>query len=180
MQDAATRMKGMINGLLAYSRVATKAQPFKAVDMNEVAAEVLSDLEVRVQQESGFVEVEALPVIEADEVQMRQLMQNLVTNALKFHQPETPPLVKVSSREVSPEVVEIAIQDNGIGFDEKFLRLIFQPFQRLIGRSEYEGSGIGLAVCRKIVERHHGTITARSIPGEGSTFIIQMPRKQPA
>jgi light-regulated signal transduction histidine kinase (bacteriophytochrome) len=183
-------MQILIDDLLAFSRVTTKANPFEPVDLAKVAREVLSDLEVRVQQTGGEVEVGELPVIDADPLQMRQLFQNLIGNALKFHKEGKPPVVKTYSQIVKPsaaeidsggspqEVCQIYVQDNGIGFDEKYLSRIFILFQRLHGRSAYEGTGIGLAICRKIVDRHGGSITARSAPGQGSTFIVTLPVQQ--
>ncbi|MGE5223200.1 MAG: sensor histidine kinase, partial [Omnitrophica WOR_2 bacterium] len=184
MQSAAARMQTMINDLLAYSRVTTRAQAFKQVDLNRITTEVLADLETRITETSGRVEVEPLPEIQAEPTQMRQLMQNLIGNALKFHQPDIPPLIRISSKTISNDRysgngrIQITVEDNGIGFDEKYLNQIFQPFHRLHSRSEYEGSGIGLSICRKIVEHHGGRITARSQPGHGSTFIIILPSRQ--
>lgn len=175
MQSASVRMQSMIDSLLAYSRVTTKAQPLTTVDLNQVAAEVINDLEVRIEQSGGKVELNDLPNVKADPLQMRQLLQNLIANGLKFHRPGETPLVQVSGQVLPNGYAEICVKDNGIGFDEKYLERIFQPFNRLQGRSEYEGSGIGLAICRKIVERHHGTITAASQPGQGATFIITLP-----
>ena len=163
-----------------------------AADRNEVAAELRKQnlVATRIEETGGDVNVEKLPVIEADELQMRQLFQNLIANALKFRRPDTPSRVTVSaetikataagngSEAVEPDMVKIFVKDNGIGFDVKYLDRIFTPFQRLHGRNEYEGTGIGLAVCRKIVERHGGTLTARSEPGEGSTFIATLPVTQ--
>jgi light-regulated signal transduction histidine kinase (bacteriophytochrome) len=178
MQKSAHRMHTLINDLLAYSRVATKGQPFTPVDLNQVARDVLSDLEVRAQQSGGQVEMGELPVIEADPLQMRQLLQNLIGNALKFYRPEQAPVVRVTAETVDDGFCQIAVADNGIGFDEKYLDRIFTPFQRLHGRNEYEGTGMGLAVCRRIAERHGGAITAQSIPGQGTTFLVTLPLKQ--
>lgn len=189
MHNAAGRMHTLINDLLGYSRVTTKAQPFGRTDLNKIASEVASDLETRIEDTGGTVNIGELPTIEADEVQMRQLLQNLIANALKFRKPDQPPIVSVTAEAVKPksssngdlagaEAVKISVKDNGIGFDEKYLDRIFTPFQRLHGRNEYEGTGIGLAVCRKIVERHGGALTAHSSPGEGSTFVAILPTKQ--
>ena len=179
----------LINDLLTYSRVTTQAQPFVPVNLAELTQQVLSDLEVRIEATSGRVEVGDLPTIYADPTQMRQLMQNLIGNALKFHRPEEPPLVKVNGRILNGNgegltgrssvdgLCELTIEDNGIGFDEKYLDRIFAIFQRLHGRSEYEGTGVGLATCRKIVERHGGSITAKSVPGKGSSFFVVLPVK---
>ncbi len=176
MQSAAERGQKMIEALLTYSRVATQGQPFAATDLNQVIAEVLSDLELLIERSQGRVTVEDLPTISADSTQIRQLFQNLIGNALKFHAPDQPPIVAVSCTVLTPEKVQIQVQDQGIGFDEAFADRIFQPFQRLHGRGEFEGSGIDLAVCRKIVERHGGEILAQSKPGEGAVFSINLPK----
>ncbi len=183
MQGASNRMQTLIEDLLNFSRVTTKAQPFVAVNLNQVLKGVLSDLETRIEQVGGKVEFGDLLTIEADPSQMRQIIQNLISNALKFHQPNCPPVVKIDSKIITKDgqnLCEIRIADNGIGFDEKYLDRIFIVFQRLHGRSEYEGTGIGLAICRKIVERHSGSITATSTPSQGSTFIITLPVNQPS
>ncbi|UCD35532.1 MAG: hypothetical protein JSU90_01495 [Nitrospiraceae bacterium] len=185
--DSATgRMRNLIQGLLAFSRVTTKAQPFKKVDIGKVITGVLSDLEMRIQDTGGHVEVAQLPIIDADPLQMQQLFQNLIGNALKFHNKDHPPLVRVSAEPSGDNGVHarpgryyrIIVEDNGIGFDNKYEERIFGVFQRLHGRKEYEGSGIGLSVCKKIAERHGGTISAKSAPGEGAKFIITLPEKQ--
>lgn len=187
MQASAVRMRNLIDALLTYSRVTTKAQPFVPVDLAVTAREVVSDLEGRLQQTGGRVEVGPLPTVDADPLQMRQLLQNLVANGLKFHKPGEPPVVQVEGRllsdaigngEASPRC-EIAVRDNGIGFEEVYIDRIFEVFQRLHGRQEYEGTGIGLAICRKIVERHGGSITARSAPDQGATFLVTLPVQQP-
>jgi len=178
MQNAALRMQKLIEGLLAFSRVTTKAQPFETVDLSAIARDVLSDLEVRIHNSGGKVEIGKLPTIHADPLQMRQLLQNLIANALKFHKPELPPVVQVTADTPPAEnrgSFRLTVKDNGIGFDEKYADRIFGVFQRLHGRQEYEGSGIGLSVCRRIVERHGGTITAKSAPGEGANFTIDLP-----
>ncbi len=180
MLNAAVRMRAMINDLLSLSRVTTQGQPFQRVALNEVAQEVLSDLETRIERSRGKIEVDDLPEIEADPLQMHQLFQNLISNALKFHQPDQPPSVRVYAECLKDsQQVRIYVEDDGIGFDDQYLDRIFQPFQRLHGMSQYEGSGMGLAICRKIVERHSGAITARSIPGEGTTFLITLPMHPP-
>ena len=209
MRNAAGRMRILIEDLLTFSRVTTKAQPFVSVDLAAVVYEIVDDLEPRLKATQGRVEVGTLPTIEADHQQMHQLFQNLLVNAVKFCRPDVPPLVKVYAElyddsalvidtdaivdNVETEVKEIAaslaspvvrqqyqifVEDNGIGFDEKYLDRIFTVFQRLHGKSEYEGTGIGLAVVRKIVERHEGTITARSSVGQGATFIVTLPVSQ--
>jgi PAS domain S-box-containing protein len=178
MQNAAARMRTLINDLLAFSRVIRSSEPFVQVDLSVVTREVLGDLEVRIEKTGAKIDVGLLPTIEADPMQMRQLLLNLISNALKFQPPGGTPVIKVTSRmlnAVSGEpLCELSVQDNGIGFDEKYLDKIFAVFQRLHGRTEYEGTGVGLAVCRRIVDRHHGSIIAHSQPGEGATFLVTL------
>lgn len=222
MQNAAGRMQTLIDDLLTLSRITTKAQPFVPVDLAQVVQEVLSDLEVRIEETNGQVEVSSLPTIDADPLQMRQLLQNLIGNALKFHKTIDPPRVRVYSQPLTseeppstvetmpsanvpslttggvgwisppqeqlkgqlsgpsatPTLCQIMVEDNGIGFDEKYLDRIFNVFQRLHGRSEYEGTGMGLAICRKIAERHSGSLRAKSTPGQGARFIVTLPIQQ--
>ena len=196
MQNAAARMQTLINDLLAFSRVIRSSQPFVPVDLGAITKEVLNDLEVRIEKNGARVEVGELPTIDADPTQMRQLMQNLLSNGLKFQPTGAQPVVRISSRiiavvdwdqssdaeGVAPfeknSMCEISVEDNGIGFDEKHLEKIFAVFQRLHGRTEYEGTGVGLAVCRRIADRHGGSIIARSQPGKGATFIVTLPFHQ--
>ncbi len=188
IQNAATRMATLVSDLLAFSRISSKGKPFIPVDLNEVIAGVVSDLEARLAQTRGRVEILDLPTVASDAIQMRQLLQNLIGNALKFHRKDEAPIVRVSAEIIdSPDAngraqpggtCRISVADNGIGFDEKYLDRVFTIFQRLHGRGDYEGTGIGLAICRKIVERHGGSITARSKPGQGATFIVTMPLLQ--
>ncbi|MEB3342030.1 PAS domain S-box protein [Okeania sp.] len=179
MQNAAHRMQTLIRDLLDFSRVGTKAEEFISVSLSQIVAEVLSDLETTIEKTKARVEVGDLPMIHADPTQMRQLLQNLISNAIKFHLPEQSPFVKVEAKLILETAqAEIKVSDNGIGFEEKYLDRIFAPFQRLHGRQEYEGTGMGLAICRKIVERHQGSITAHSSLGQGTTFIITLPLKQ--
>lgn len=177
IQSSAERMRRLIDDLLSYSRVASRAQPFEPVDLNQLLSEVLTDLEVRIEQADAKIHVGKLPRIEADPAQIRQLFQNLLSNALKFKKPGVAPEIAVDAT-VSGNICTVTVQDNGIGFEEKYLDRIFKIFQRLHGRFEYEGTGIGLAICRRIVERHGGTLTARSAPGEGATFIAELPLQQ--
>ncbi len=177
MRDASQRMQTLINDLLAFSRVSTRAQPFAMVDLNEVIEEVVSNLENQIDRTQGRVEFSKLPMIEADPTQMYQLLQNLINNGLKFNREDHPPVIKVTAG-TSDDKCKLTVKDNGIGFDMQYLDRIFKPFQRLHSRQEYEGSGMGLAICRRIVERHSGEITASSAPGKGSTFIITLPVHQ--
>ncbi len=178
MVNATERMQTLLKSLLDYSRVATRAEPFGKADLAAIVREVLSDLEVRIEKTGGEVHVSDLPTIEADPMQMRQLFQNLIGNALKFHKEGEKPSIEVRSISHGDGITEIVVADNGIGFDDKYLGRIFMPFQRLHGRNAYEGTGMGLAICKKIVDRHNGTITARSIPGRGSVFTVTLPSKQ--
>lgn len=186
MQNAAGRMRTLIQDLLSFSRVTTQTRGFAPLSLSTLLQEVLGDLEIRIQETHAQVTVGDLPTLDADALQMRQLFQNLIGNALKFQQPSMPPLVSIQcSQEISlepnsaPSFCHITVADNGIGFDEKYLDRIFKVFQRLHGRNEYEGTGIGLAVCAKIVERHGGQLTAQSTPNQGATFIISLPLQQP-
>lgn len=177
MLGAAGRMHALIEALLAYSRISTAGEPFHRVALNEVVREALLDLEIAVERSGGRVEVGELPVVETDSRQMRQLFQNLLGNALKFSRKGVPPVVVVWNAGEKDGMVEIEVEDNGIGFDIRHGERIFAPFQRLHGRFEYEGTGMGLSICRRIVERHGGTIRVRSVPGSGSTFTVVLPVK---
>lgn len=176
MLSSAKRMRKLIDDLLTFSRVTTKAKAFEPADLNQILQDVLSDLEVRIEQTKAKIEVTDLPLIDADPSQMRQLFQNLLANALKFHQKDVSPVIQVKSTSTQTHC-SISVADNGIGFEEKYLDRIFTIFQRLHGKHEYEGTGVGLAVCRRIVERHGGTITAKSSPEHGATFRVTLPLK---
>jgi PAS domain S-box-containing protein len=190
MQNAAGRMQTLINDLLAYSQVTIRPEPPQPVDLGRAVAEVLSDLDERIREVGGQVHVGPLPTILASPLQVRQLFQNLIANALKFHPADTAPEVHVEAisrgdvrgpkgrRDRNP-MWEIRVRDNGIGFDEKHAEKIFAPFQRLHGRQAYEGTGMGLAICRRIVAHLGGTITATSQPGLGATFVVTLPRTPP-
>lgn len=184
MQNAAARMQSLISDLLNLSRISTRGQPFELVDLQAIVTDVLRDLETTIEQQGGSVEVSPLPTLAADPVQMRQLFQNLIGNALKFHEPGTAPLIKITcqfehEQNAAYPIYAIAVADYGIGFEEKYVDRIFQPFQRLHGAQTYEGTGMGLAICRRIVERHGGVISATSQPGLGATFTISLPAIQP-
>jgi PAS domain S-box-containing protein len=186
MQDAARRMQILINDLLMYSRLATKERRYSRANLNAIASKVLTDLEIRIEETGGTVELGELPVIEADTVQMRQLFQNLIANALKFRRPDVAPLVSITGellpagkRSDTPRMCRITVSDNGIGIEEKYFERIFGIFERLHNRAAYEGTGVGLAVCRKIAEQHGGTIEVSSTPGEGTTFTILIPSERP-
>jgi light-regulated signal transduction histidine kinase (bacteriophytochrome) len=174
---SASRMRELLRDLLEFSRVAAKPDPPKKIDLVKIVREAADILEASVKETGCQIETENIPAIEADETQMLRLFQNLIGNALKFHGVETPH-IKVYGKLHRHGICEIFVKDTGIGFDPKYAELIFKPFQRLHGRSEYDGTGMGLAICRKIVERHGGNIRAESEPGKGSTFIIRLPVKQ--
>jgi PAS domain S-box-containing protein len=180
--QAAARMQVLIDDLLSFSRVTSRGKAFTRVDLERTARGVVDDLEARIESSGGRVEIYPLPMLDGDATQMRQLLQNLVSNALKFRSPERAPLVRIEASAVLLDDgqlgVELRVIDNGIGFDPKYAERIFAPFQRLHGRHDYEGTGIGLAIVRRIVERHRGTVSAQARPGEGATFIVRLPERQ--
>lgn len=190
MQNASSRMQRLIEDLLTFSRVSTQGGEFQVIDLDEVANGVLSDLEIAISEAGATVEIHDLPDVAADPSQMRQVLQNLIGNALKFRAEGVAPIVTVSATVIPsghsdapdnmlPKGVDswmqLSVADNGIGFDMQYVDKVFAVFQRLHGRSEYEGSGVGLAVCRRIAERHGGELRATSGPGEGATFILSIP-----
>jgi two-component system sensor kinase FixL len=199
MQSAAARMQTLINDLLTFSRIISASQPFVPVDLAAVTREVLIDLELRIEKSRAQVTVGQLPTIEADPTQMRQLLQNLIGNALKFQPADAVPLIKIDAHLVTRAQIQedavfpkpppsvdpedkfcvLTVQDHGIGFEEQYLEKIFAVFQRLHGRSEFEGTGVGLAVCRRITDRHGGLITAQSKPGAGAIFTVILPHQHP-
>jgi light-regulated signal transduction histidine kinase (bacteriophytochrome) len=171
----------LINDLLTFSRVTTKAKDFASINLDEILEGVLSDLEVQIERTAATVEFDPLPKIEADPSQMRQLLQNLITNAIKFRKENVAPIVQIRVNPIHQDdraAYEIRVIDNGIGLEQKYSDRIFQMFQRLHGRNAYEGTGIGLAICRKIVERHGGMIAVESQIDQGATFILTLPLKQ--
>lgn len=181
MLNAASRAQVLINDLLTFSRVTTKAKDFASIDLDEILEGVLSDLEVQIERTAATVEFDPLPKIEADPSQMRQLLQNLITNAIKFRKENVAPIVQIRVNPIHQDdraAYEIRVIDNGIGLEQKYSDRIFQMFQRLHGRNAYEGTGIGLAICRKIVERHGGMIAVESQIDQGATFILTLPLKQ--
>ncbi len=171
--DGATRMQRLINDLLAYSRVGTRGKPFKPVDCQAIFRETRDNLMKVIEESGAVITHESLPTVPGDEVQLLQLFQNLVANAIKFRS-QTPPQIRVSAQKSGPEWV-FAFKDNGIGIAPEHQERIFSIFQRLHHRSEYPGTGIGLALCKKIVERHGGRIWVESQPGQGSTFYFSIP-----
>lgn len=185
MQNASRRMQKLINGLLTLSRITTRGKDFAPVDLNLTVKQVITDLEATILEKNGKVETRPLPTIMADELQLTLLFQNLISNSLKYHRESVAPEIKIfedhKSTGKEPEASDnkdfyiITVEDNGIGFDESYLEKIFLPFQRLHERGKFEGTGIGLTICKKIMERHGGSITATSKIGEGSRFILKFP-----
>lgn len=174
MSDAAARMQLLIDGLLNYSRAGRRSQSFGPVDLNLIAGEVVADLSAAIEKSGGTIEIGPLPTVFADPTHMRQLLQNLLSNALKFARPGVPPTVKLAGTH-GDRHWELVVADNGIGFEPKYAERIFGLFQRLHGGTEYEGSGMGLAICRRIIERHGGTITAEGLPGQSAIFKVTLP-----
>lgn len=176
MRRVAVRMTDLLNDLRSFSRITSTADPFMRVDLNMTIDEVLSDLEIRLHDTGGEVVVGTLPAVRGIPTHLRQLFQNLVENALKFHRPGVAPHVEISAEPGDePALIRLVVQDNGIGFAPAYVERIFAPFQRLHGQARYEGTGMGLAICRRIVEHHGGSIFAQSREGEGARFIIELP-----
>ena len=171
---AAERMQRLVEDLLAFSRVSSRAAPFVELELDDVAREVLLDLDDALERSGGEVRIGTLPRVHGDPSQLRQLLQNLIANGLKFQREGVSPVVSVDA-EVAGDVAILTVRDNGIGFEKTYAERIFRVFERLHGRSEYAGTGIGLAICRKIAERHGGTIVAEGHPGEGAAFIVTLP-----
>lgn len=182
LRNAATRMQKLIDDLLVYSRVQTQGDAHQRADLSEIVRSVVGDLEIAIEESGTTVSVGDLPTIEGDPSQMRQLFQNLIGNAMKFRKDGVAPMIAVAGGvedTADGPVCVITVADNGIGFDPEHGEKIFTVFQRLHGRGEYEGSGIGLAVTRRVAERHGGTIRATGRPGHGATFVIRIPAVQP-
>jgi light-regulated signal transduction histidine kinase (bacteriophytochrome) len=173
--DGSNRMKTLINDLLAYSRVGTRGKEFALTDCEEVLERVLSNLEVSIAESQGKVTHDPLPSVIADDVQLESLFQNLIGNAIKFHG-KKPPRIHVGIKKDEKNWV-FSVSDNGIGIDPQYFERIFIIFQRLHNRQEYPGTGIGLAISKRIVERHGGRLWIESQPGRGSTFYFTLPMK---
>jgi light-regulated signal transduction histidine kinase (bacteriophytochrome) len=183
-------MRLLIDTLLEFSRTARSDQPFARVDLNTILAEVQSDLELKIEETVAQIHLGSLPVIEAIPSQMKQLFDNLLSNSIKFKRQNTHPLINIRSTRLTHEQKEqykldqsknwfkIDFSDNGIGFEPEYKERIFQIFQRLHGKAEYPGSGIGLAICKKIIDQHSGIIYATAEPGNGATFTIILPESQ--
>ena len=180
MQGASERMLELLADLLRYARVTSQAKAFEATDLGSIAEVVVADLGEQIRRENGDVQVGPMPIIEADPVQVRQLLQNLVSNALKFHHADRAPVVNVTADLIDEDHVAVSVTDNGIGFKPKFAERIFQPFRRLHGQGQYDGTGMGLAIVKKIAERHGGSVEVQSEPELGSRFVITLPRRRQA
>lgn len=175
MQSAATRMSQLIEALLKFSRVTTKTESFEQVNLEKVIKEVLSDLEFKISESKAKIEMKNLPVIQGDWLQLYEVFQNLITNSIKFRKKDTLHEIKISSKPAGNGYIEVSVQDNGIGFEQKYADRLFKPFERLHSRHEYEGSGMGLAICQKIMLRHGGSIRAQGQLGAGATFLLRLP-----
>lgn len=197
MVSASDRMQRLIDGLLTLSRVTTQGRDFEKVELGDVVATAISDLELAIADADATVRCGSLPSIQGDSAQLGELFQNLIANAVKFRREGVAPVVSIDETHIgrgqsgrgqsgsgqssrgdsgATNTVSVSVVDNGIGFDPTKATMIFGTFARLHGRSEYEGSGIGLSVCKRIAERHGGTISAMSAPGEGTTFVVTLPR----
>ena len=179
MRKSARRMQGFIEALLKLSSVSSGGQPFQRVDLHKLTLEVIEDLEARITHTKAQVKVDKnkLPTLEADPTQMRQLLQNLISNALKYNRSDTTPVVEISSRPLRDGFWEIIVKDNGVGIEAHQINLVFHPFERANTGKLFEGTGMGLAICKRIVDRHGGSIHVVSQPNKGSSFIILLPEK---
>lgn len=188
IMSSAERMSKLIKDLLNFSRISNHREDFVPVPLNDIVQRILDDQELRIKGLDVRVEVGKLPVVQAVASQMDHLFTNLISNALKFIRADVQPLLRIQARPVDghdyPDLLpgrpyhEITVEDNGIGFDEKYVEHIFRVFQRLHGKSEFDGTGIGLAICKRVVLYHHGSITARSLPNHGTTFVVVLPESQ--
>jgi light-regulated signal transduction histidine kinase (bacteriophytochrome) len=175
--EATHRMTALIDDLLAWSWAGTNTAAPVRIDLNEVMDVVRRDLDATVRASNATIEAGQLPVVLGDRRELIQVLENLVGNGVKYHRPDVPPHVVVAARELDGSV-EIVVADNGIGIDPRHFGRIFEVFQRLHGRAEYEGTGMGLAICRRIVQQRGGSIEVSSAPGQGSTFTVRLPQKR--
>ena len=171
--DGASRMRMLIEDLLTYARVASRARPLEPVPLDDVLNEVMHSLKIRLEEQAAVIERDPLPVVLADRRQLAQLIQNLLANALKFQAPGRTPVIQIGATREGERWV-VRVRDNGIGLSTTYADKIFVIFQRLHSREDYEGTGVGLAVCKKIIERHGGTIWVESEPGQGATFLFSL------
>jgi light-regulated signal transduction histidine kinase (bacteriophytochrome) len=178
--NSAERMQMLINGLLSYSKIEKDVQPFTEVRLNNIVRTVLEDLALKIEESGAVISVEDLGIIVADPLQLRQLFQNIIGNSLKYHHPDRAPEIKITRTTVPQGVdpdshIAVSIKDNGIGFKQEYQEKIFDIFQRLHACQQCQGTGIGLTICKKIVEHHHGVISATAVPGEGAEFKVTLP-----
>lgn len=189
IQDVSRRMQDLINDILRFSKISVEKQAFEAVDLNGVMEEVLSEMEGLIREKNAVITVDRLPVLPASTVLMGPLFSNLISNSLKYTTKQGQPKVRIryeealagrgaNGREPETRYGRIYVEDNGIGFDQKYAEQIFDMFRRLHANAEYEGTGIGLALCKKIVEMHQGFISALGKPGEGAIFIVSLPLQE--
>ena len=176
--SSSNRMKAMIVDVLSYSRLSTHTNNFELTRLSDIVQEVLEDYEVLIEEKNAQITVEQLPEAEVNHGQIRQVFQNLISNAIKFSKPGVAPVIRITGEQKSLDECVVIISDNGIGFDDTYSEKIFSLFERLNTKDKYEGSGIGLAISKKIVDKHSGSITAASKDGEGSQFTIRLPRQQ--
>jgi len=188
--SATESMKLLIDNLLEYSRISRNTEPFVDANLNFILQQVITDLELVIEESGAVVTATGLPNVEASATRMKQLFNNIIGNSIKFTKNQVSPNITITSAELTvdekkahrlPEdkvYHKIDIKDNGIGFEEEYAKLIFQVFQRLNGKSEYPGSGIGLAICKKIVEQHNGLIYASGVLGKGAIVSVILPEKQ--
>jgi len=177
----------MIDGLMEFSRLSRRTEGFEKASLGTLAAEVVTDLELKVEETGARIDVGPLPELEVIPIQIKQLFSNIILNAIKFRKPDVAPHIEIRSHKLSrdetgklnldarKDFYGITIKDNGIGFENQYAETIFQMFQRLNSKSDYPGSGIGLALCKKIVENHHGIISAYGVPGKGATLSFFLP-----
>ncbi|GGC68166.1 PAS domain S-box protein [Marinobacter halophilus] len=176
MQSAAGRMQNLINDLLSYSRVTTRAEPMVSCDTRAILDEVMQDMETSISQEQARIDIGELPATWGDATQLRQVLQNLLSNAVKFHAPGQAPEITLTAEDLTESHWTLVVSDKGIGFDERYAEKLFHPFQRLHQKEGYTGTGIGMAIVKKILDRHEATVIANSNPGEGTTFRIRFKR----
>lgn len=177
IDDAVIRMELLIRGVLEHSKIRSQEKRFEPTDLNQILEQVTDNLSVSIDQIGAKIHVEALPTVYADPLQMLQLFQNLIGNALKFHKTEGTPEIFITSRREGGDIF-FSVRDNGIGMDSHYLNKIFGMFNRLNAKTEYPGTGIGLAICKKIVEHHGGVIWAESTLGEGSELCFKLPEER--
>ncbi len=180
VQSASDRMFSMINGVLNYSSLSASEQPIERVNLNQVIKNVESDLEVLIQQKAAIIKAGPLPIIEGASVLIYQLFYNLINNSLKFSRPDVKPVISITGKDsdLSKNYTVIELRDNGIGFEQEYAERIFETFSRLHSKDQYEGTGLGLALCKKIVLRHGGTIRADGDLEIGAVFIVTLPLRQ--